>query len=100
MINRWISMYSPQMSVLINNTTNKYYGVFETKRENYKFLVSFLPKSRPYRISYIKKGTKDSNDMSEIVSTLAKHLELSEKEISYYIRSNNIDLERLKKICQ
>jgi len=100
MINRWVSMYSPQMAVLVNNTTNKYYSVFDTKRDNYKFLVSFLPKSRPYRISYIKKVTKDKDDTLGVISTLAKHLELSEREISYYVRSNNIDLERFKKICQ
>ena len=93
-------MYSPQMAVLVNNTTNKYYSVFDTKRDNYKFLVSFLPKSRPYRISYIKKVTKDKDDTLGVISTLAKHLELSEREISYYVRSNNIDLERFKKICQ
>ena len=100
MINRWISMYSPQMSVLINNTTNKYYSIFHTKRDNYKFLVSFLPKSRPYRISYIKKGDKGKNDMVEVIKVLAKNLELSEREIRYYISSNNIDIERLKKTCQ
>ena len=100
MINRWVSMYSPQMAVLVNSTTNKYYSVFDTKRDNYKFLVSFLPKSTPYRISYIKKATKDKDGTVNVISTLAKHLELSEREISYYVRSNNIDLERFKKICQ
>ena len=100
MINRWVSMYSPQMAVLVNSTTNKYYSIFDTKRDNYKFLVSFLPKSNPYRISYIKKATKSKDDTVNVIATLAKHLELSEREINYYVRSNNIDLERFKKICQ
>jgi hypothetical protein len=100
MINRWISMYSPQMAVLINSTTNRYYSVFDTKRDNYKFLVSFLPRSKPYRIPYIKKANKDKDDTAEIMNMLAKHLELSKREISYYIKSNNLDLERLRKICQ
>jgi hypothetical protein len=93
-------MYSPQMAVLVNSTTNKYYSIFDTKRDNYKFLVSFLPKSNPYRISYIKKANKNKDDTVNVIATLAKHLELSEREINYYVRSNNIDLERFKKICQ
>ena len=100
MINRWVSMYSPQMAVLVNSTTNKYYSIFDTKRDNYKFLVSFLPKSNPYRIFYIKKANKNKDDTVNVIATLAKHLELSEREINYYVRSNNIDLERFKKICQ
>jgi hypothetical protein len=100
MINRWISMYSPQMSILINNTTNKYYSIFITKKDNYKFLVSFLPKSKPYRISYIKKGNKNADNAAQVRKMLAKNLELSEREINYYISSNNIDIERFKKICQ
>ena len=100
MINRWISMYSPQMSILINSTTNKYYSIFDTKKGNYRFLVSFLPKSRPYRIIYIKKASKESDDSTEVINTLSKNLELSKREISYYITSNNIDIERLKKTCQ
>lgn len=100
MINRWISMYSPQMSILINNTTNRYYSVFSTKKDNYKFLVSFLPKSKPYRISYIKKGNKQVDDKTRVTKVLARNLELSEREINYYINSTDIDIERLKKTCQ
>ena len=100
MVNRWISMYSPQMSILINNTVNKYYSIFNTKKDNYKFLVSFLPKTRPYRITYIKKVSKKADDTSEAISILSKNLELSKREINYYINSNNIDIEMLKKTCQ
>jgi hypothetical protein len=93
-------MYSPQMAVLINSTTNKYYSIFETKKGNYKFLVSFLPKTRPYRINYIKKVSKEADDTSAVISILSKNLELSKREINYYINSNNIDIEMLKKTCQ
>ena len=100
MINRWVSMYSPQMSVLINNTTNRYYSIFSTKKDNYKFLVSFLPKSKPYRISYIKKANKNADSRVRVIEVLAKNLELSKREINYYIETNNIDIERLKQTCR
>ena len=29
--NRWISMYSPEMATVVNNSTNWLYSIFETK---------------------------------------------------------------------
>ena len=55
MINRWASMYSPHMAQLINLTVNRLYSAFPTKRDNYRFLVGFLPKVKFQRINYIKK---------------------------------------------
>ena len=73
MINRWISMYSPQMSILINNTVNRYYSIFSTKKDNYKFLVAFLPVCKPYRISYIKKTNNNTGGENEVNKILIIH---------------------------
>lgn len=99
MINRWLSMYSPRVATIINQTVNRYYSIFDTKREGYKFLVSVLPVQRPYRINYVKKVKQTSNDDTAVINTLSKNLELSEREIRYYIDTHNIDIERLKTIC-
>ena len=56
MINRWVSMYSPNIAEIINHTTNRLFPIFETKKDNYKFLLAVLPKCRFRRIKYIKKG--------------------------------------------
>ena len=48
MINRWLSMYSPQTATIVNHTTNRYYSIFNTKNDNYQFLISIIPKSKPY----------------------------------------------------
>ena len=40
MLNRWISMYSPEMANLVNQTTNKYATLFDSKQEQFKFFVS------------------------------------------------------------
>ena len=95
MINRWISMYSPQMANIINLTTNRLYSAFPTKRENYRFLVHFLPKVRFKRTNYIKKITKDKEATDDSINILAKNLELSKREIRYYIEQGNIKLPKM-----
>jgi hypothetical protein len=100
MINRWLSMYSPQLANILNLTSNRLYGVFETKRESYDFLLKIIPKSAPRRINYIKKVKKDKKDETDIVELLASSLELSKREINLYIKESNMNLERLNKTCQ
>lgn len=58
MVNRWISMYSPEKAALINSTINKWWNVFETKQEQYDFLMHLLNKSKYKKINYIKKNIK------------------------------------------
>ena len=101
MINRWLSMYSPQLATIINYTSNYYYPVLSSKQDHHDFLRRVIPKSKIYRIAYIKKSkSKKKDDTRSIIKILAKKLELSEREIIYYVSTNNIDIERLKKICQ
>ena len=86
MINRWISMYSPNLAIVINSTTNWMHGVFETKQQYYQFVSKVLPKVNRKRIHYIKKAKKEPTEQQEDNNKLmAKRLELSEREIkSYY----------------
>tara|TARA_R110002020_G_C16080840_1_gene757031 strand:- start:450 stop:854 length:405 start_codon:yes stop_codon:yes gene_type:complete len=97
MINRWVTMYSTSVTKIVNLTTNKYYSIFETKKEMYNFLLTMLPKVKFRRIHYIKKKSKTADKDKEVVKQLARSLELSEREISYYISTHNVDLENLKK---
>lgn len=100
MINRWVSMYSPQMATIINHTTNIYWPIITTKTDHYNFLLNVIPRSKIYRINYIKKSKKDKADkISEIVKYLSKKLELSEREIKYYIESHDIDLSEYSHLC-
>ena len=86
MLNRWISMYSPNLAIVINSTTNWMHGVFETKQQYYQFVSKVLPKVNRKRIHYIKKTKKEPTEQQEDNNKLmAKRLELSEREIkSYY----------------
>lgn len=87
MINRWCSMHSPRMAILINSTCNWLYNVFETKQQYYKFVLSVLPKVPFKRIHYIKKQKNDNQEKKDDnnIQLIAKRLELSQREIkSYY----------------
>ena len=59
MVNRWVSMYSPEMAHVVNETTNRYSGVFDSKKELFDFYVSVLPSVDFKRIKYIKKNKKE-----------------------------------------
>tara|TARA_R110002050_G_scaffold295985_1_gene455473 strand:+ start:375 stop:764 length:390 start_codon:yes stop_codon:yes gene_type:complete len=97
MICRWISMYSPQSAVLINHTCNKYYSIFESKKDHYTFLSSIIPRGKPARLNYIKKIQKESDkDTTQIVDIMATNLEISKREINYYVKTHNIDLDKYK----
>lgn len=58
MVNRWISMHSPEKAALINSTTNKWWSLFDTKQQQFDFLMHLLNKSKYKKIDYIKKAVK------------------------------------------
>ena len=91
MINRWTSMYSPQMAQLVNNTVNWLYGVFETKQQYYQFVSKVFPRVQRKRIHYVKKAKPQDKPELENVELLAKRMQLSTIEIQMDInQSNNV----------
>ena len=97
LVNRWVSMYSPENASIINETTNKYFNVFDSKKEWYEYLVKIIPKGSPGRIHYIKKEkTEKVKNYDEIVKFLAKRFEISKREVQQYIDSGKVDLSNIK----
>lgn len=102
MINRWVSMYSPDTCNIINSTVNWLYPIFESKTDHYNFLVRLLPTYRRKYIPYIKKAKEDSNkqETDEIdIKLLCKNLELSEKEVKYLLEQNNNNERKYRSTC-
>lgn len=95
LINRWISMYSPEYCNVINITTNRLYSIFETKQQQYNFLVSIIPQTHQKRINYIKKQKPDNKQQSYKVAIkkLAEAVELSEREINDYVETGLINIQ-------
>ena len=65
MINRWSSMYSKEINNYINESSNKYWNLFDEKDEQYNFLYYLLPKLKFKRINYIKKLKKEKKQKEE-----------------------------------
>ena len=92
MVNRWISMYSPQHATLVNLTSNRLYSALSTKESSYKFLLNVMPKSKPRRIMYVKKKKVDKTEETDDVTLLSNNLELSKREINDYIKQLDLKL--------
>lgn len=91
MVNRWVSMHSPAMAKIINDTTNRYSKHFDlfSKREYNAYYHSTLPQCRFKRIAYIKKSKKETDeDEDKKVELIAKSQELSQREIRELVEFN------------
>ena len=85
MLNRWCSMYSPDVTQIINETTNRYKEVFSLKQDQYNYILNILPKVKKRRINYIKKIKTEEKEKDENIPIIAKTLEISEREVKEYI---------------
>ena len=85
MLNRWCSMYSPDMVQIINETTNRYKEIFSLKQDQYNYIFNILPKVKRQRINYIKKTKTEEVEKDENIPLIAKTLEISEREVKEYI---------------
>ncbi len=100
MLNRWISMHSPECAFIVNEYNNKWWSVLQNKNDWYRFNLSVIPRYRPSKLSYIKKSSKEKkvvSDDNKVYEILAHNLELSIREVKSYISDNNIDISTLKK---
>jgi cell shape-determining protein MreC len=65
MVNRWSSMYSKEINEYINETSNKYWNLFDDKLNQYNYLYRLLPRLKFKKIAYIKKTKKDKEIKEE-----------------------------------
>lgn len=103
MLNRWLSMYSPDVTKIVNVTNNRWWSTFQNKQDWYKFNLCVLPRCRFKKIEYLKKGTsvkKSEEDDGIIFQSIANNLELSVREVKSYIEENNIDISSFKKVLK
>jgi len=59
MVNRWSSFYSKDAAIYINQTTNTYANLFNSKQEQYDMLHYLLPRLKYKRLDYVKKVKKE-----------------------------------------
>ena len=87
-------MHSPEINNLINDTTNRFGMVLESKDDQVKFLINMLPRCRFKKIEYLKKvkkekPDKDQESKDQYISLLAKSREISKREVEQYFNLYN-----------
>jgi|APCry1669190156_1035279.scaffolds.fasta_scaffold02853_3 hypothetical protein len=99
LIQRWCSMYSPQVSNLVNQTSNRVWPVLDNNTAWFNYLHGVIPACKFKRTSYIKKKkeTESVTNSKQAVKTLANHLEISAREVNQYIELFNLKLPNEKK---
>lgn len=99
LVQRWCSMYSPEVAILLNQTSNKHWPTLQNNMDWFNYLYGIIPKTKFKRINYIKKK-KDSETKQTQKQTLQKvanNLEISSREINLYIEQFNLQLPNEKK---
>lgn len=95
---RWLSFFNYNWLALLNHTTNRLYSVFNTKQDWYKFYLTVIPKSRFHKIRYIRKSKLAvKGDNADAIKFLAKHMKMSTREVTEYIKLFNLDINDIKK---
>ena len=87
LFNRWLTMYSKDTVGFVNETLNKYCGIFDTdKQKTYKLYYNLIPRLKFKRISYIKKVKRDKDKQEEFdqLKIIAKNNNMSVREIEMY----------------
>jgi hypothetical protein len=82
MIQRWISMYSPELTYFCNEMFNSHYSAFLDKQMWHDGMLSILPKVKFKRVKYFKKDKKKPSDD---VLHLATRLEISHREAKEFL---------------
>jgi hypothetical protein len=85
MLNRWISFYDKSQAVFINETFNKFTGLFDDKNEQYKLYHYLLPNCKYKKIEYIKKQKEKEKTENKDVEILARNQMLSKREVNLYL---------------
>ncbi len=86
MLNRWCSMYSSDIAQIINETSNRYGKLFQTKQEQYEFLLNMLPRVKKKKLNYIKKVKEDPKKEDTELALIAKAMEISKRELEENIK--------------
>lgn len=102
MIQRWGTMHSPQLALLLNQWCNPYYRSMEDSRMQYDFVKSITPKLKNSKWKYIKKTEREKTKekqkyTKEDIGTLCKYLEMSRKDVLLLLEN---DWETFSKLIE
>jgi hypothetical protein len=84
LINRWLSFYNKDTPNFVNETLNKYTGLFEDKQQLFRLYYNILPRFKYKKITYIKKVKKNKEEDVDL-AVIAKNNNISVRELKQYV---------------
>lgn len=96
MIQRWLSMVSPEVAFILNETFNTYHKGLPDKQAWNDALIAIIPRMNKGRIKYLKK---DKKNHSEDVKDLARRLEISQREAKQMVEISS-DINKKEKTVE
>lgn len=94
-IQRWLSMHSPESCYILNETYNSNWRGMNDLQMAYDYLILTFPRIGNSKLTYIKKPPSSKNPD---VTSLAKKLQISEREASEMIKLDNSLLKKEKTV--
>jgi hypothetical protein len=85
LIQRWLSMHSPEVTYILNETTNRYWMALADKQDWYNAFMTSLPRVKFRKLNYIKKAKAENSKDDDTVKLIAKNMEISEREVRLYL---------------
>lgn len=95
-IQRFLSMQSPMMCDIVNQTTNVKIGVLD-KKQMYLLMLNIVPKQRSTSFKYIKKEETSvflNEKEKKAVELLSQRYKLSKKDIETYIKELGLNIDK------
>jgi hypothetical protein len=91
LIQRWLSMHSPEVAYILNETTNRYWAALGDKQDWYNMLMTQLPRVKFKKLQYIKKPKETNSKDDELVKRLADNMEISQREVRLLLEKESVD---------
>jgi hypothetical protein len=91
LIQRWLSMHSPEVAYILNETTNRYWAAMGDKQDWYNMLMTQLPRVKFKKLQYIKKPKETNNKDDELIKRLADNMEISQREVRLLLEKESVD---------
>lgn len=88
MLNRWLSFYGKPQAVFVNETLNRFTGIFDDKNNSYKLYYYLIPHLKYIKINYVKKKKEEAIENNN-ASIYASHNNISKREVLAYLDLQN-----------
>lgn len=86
MISRWLSFYSDNQCIFVNETLNKFGYIFQDKQQQYRLFFNLIPRLRFKKIQYIKKKKEQQEKEEKLpMVQVARQMFMSVKELQQYV---------------